>query len=331
MIERLTILAAIALTAACGDTEPESAADTDAESDAGADVHSSAVADAADIAVDGTADAARDLGDDVEPGPLGPCGPIGTPTVYAVYQLRFAVEESEGVAAGFDIDGATTAPGDESGCRKPDFTSPRGEPGIDNQFARLIPTLETVIGESPDDSLVRAVQEAELILLFELESLDDRSSDECVSVNVYRGGSDVVFGTDGLLLAGQSYDIDTSRPWARVDEARVEDGRLLASGFRLELPLTFFSTNVDLVIANTFLELGLGDDDVPGVLGGAMTLEDFVETVRDIDDGFASVAEGLLSTNADLEPDDRGRCQAISIAWTFGARTGHLYPDTVRP
>ena len=327
---RFTMLTAVAvLLAACGDsrTEPNEAADS------GVDVSVDAVdpADAPDEVVDGTIDASGDPESDVDPVPLGPCGPIGRRTVYAVYQLRFAVEESEGVAAGFDIDGATTAPGDETGCRKPDFTSPRGEPGIDNQFARLIPTLETVIGESPDDSLVRAVQEAELVLLFELESLDDRTSDECVSVNVYRGGPDVVFGTDGLLLAGQSYDIDTSRPWARVDQARVEGGRLHASGFRLELPLTFFSTNVDLVIADTFLELGLDEDDVPGMLGGAITLEDFIETVRDIDDGFASVAEGLLSTNADLEPDDRGRCQAISIAWTFGARTGHLYPDTVRP
>lgn len=330
-------LAAV-LLAGCSDAEEPS---DDAAAEAGVDAGADAPATDADGRGDASSDAAPDSapdandanldGPDVDPGPVGPCGPIGQPVVYAIHTLRFGVEDPAGVAPGFDVDGFTTRPGDREGCGKPDFTDPEGRAGVDNQFARLIPTLEAAVGESPNDSLDRAIEEAELILLFEIESLDDRTNDECVSVNVYRGTSDVTFGTDGLLLAGQSFDIDDSRPWARIDQAEVRDGRLFASGFRLELPLSFFSTNVDIVMADTWVEFGVQEEDVTGVLGGAMTVADLLLTVLGIDPGFAAIATGLLENNADLMRDESGRCRAISIAWTLGARSGHLYPDTVRP
>jgi hypothetical protein len=329
-------LVALLCAAACSD------AGSSSDSDAGvADRDGSGIDDAdtgggsgevGDTDAPGDA-AAGDVGEgDLDPGPIGPCGPIGRPRMLAVHTLLFAKEDTPGQARGFDIDTTTTRAGDRTGCGKPDFTSPDGTPGIDNQFARLLPALDAATGEPTDGSLERAIREAELILLIEMESLDDAANDDCVSLNIYRGTSDVAFGTDGRLLAGQSYDIDTGRPWFRIEDATVRDGVLRAGPFRLELPLTFFSTNLTVVLERTWIEATLlPDGSAVGVLGGAANVLDLLQTAADVDPSFVGIATGLLGSSADLDPDASGKCQAISIAWEFEAGTAHLYPDTVRP
>ena len=68
-----------------------------------------------------------------------------------------------------------------------------------------------------------------------------------------------------------------------------------------------------------------------GTLGGALDIEAFAAGISDIASEFTDIARTLLGNQADLRPNEQGFCQAVSVAWTVKARSGHLYNDTPRP
>ena len=259
------------------------------------------------------------------------CDAQGPTFLYAVYVMRFA-EVVDGISAGFNLDGEVSELAGSTGCGRSDFTDAQGRMGIDNQFASLIPVLDPVLGQPLNEALARTLSEKALILLVEVQGLDDPQNDDCVRVNLLRGNTQVLVGNDGYLLEGQSYALDPDLPWAKASEAWIEEGRLITSAFELDLPISFSGINLDLFLDEAYLEMSLDSTkEYTGVLGGRLPLEALVQSIANIESSIEGIARQVLSGKADLSPDESGQCQAISIAWTFQARSGYLYLDSWHP
>jgi hypothetical protein len=267
-----------------------------------------------------------------DPGPAGPCGPLGERQISAVQLLQFARVSATGTANGLDLDGHQTKAGDPEGCGREDYVDDQGRPGVDNQFASLAGILDELGGSSLDESIATAVRTGELLLLFDLQSLDDPHHDACVSLDIYRGEGTPTLGTDGLLVPGQSLDVALDKPWSRIDTATVQAGTLRAGPFPLHLPLTFFDTKFTLEFESAWVQASLDAESgtLRGVLAAQADVEDLQRAILQIDPGLVLTAQALLEDAADLSPDSQGTCRAISIVFEFTAVRAHLYPDATR-
>ena len=287
--------------------------------------------------------------------PPSTCDAQGPSKLYAIHVMKFALV-NQGISSGFNLDGEVSQLAGDTGCGRSDFVDEHGRQGVDNQFAELIPVLDPILGQPLNEALERTISEKAFIILLEVQGIDHPLEDDCVQVNLFRATPQVLVGNDGYLLEGQSYAIDPDLPWAKAPQAWIEDGRVITTGFELELPISFSAITLNLFLDQSYLEFDLNStlstdeegstpqstetqsnplaslpSEIQGILGGSLPLEPLIETIADIEASIVGVARQLLLTKADLAPNEAGLCQAISIAWTFEARQGYLYLDSWYP
>lgn len=270
------------------------------------------------------------LPETAEPVEMGPCGHMGEPTVYVLRKLDF-IAEQDGIVDGLDLDEQVTTRGDGSGCNKQDFTAPDGTPGIDNQFARLLPAIQAVGGEGGFQSAIsRAINTGAVLVTVELDHLDDAAEDSCVDVTLGRAVGAPDIGNDGLIEAGQTYDRDPDAPSYTVEEATIVDGGFETGPFTMALPMVVDDIELLITVRDMYLR-GTFDEDgaVRGIMAGSIVLEELNAFIDRIDEGSAlfTAMRSVLSANADLDPDDEGRCRRISIAVGVEAVPAFYFTD----
>lgn len=250
------------------------------------------------------------------------------PDVVLARALEFA-GGADGISEGFDLDNAVTARGDNTGCGIQDYTSPDGTPGIDNAFASLMPVITATGGQALPDLVQNAVTSGELLLLFAMAPED---ADGCIPIEVARGGSAPMIGTNGLILPGQTFEVDRTQPSANVTCAHKQaDGSVMGSGLTLRLPLHVFDETIDLSMTNGTVSLtDHGDGTWRGVVSGGVSTAEVNENVQ----GFDAVPSALvgaigaaLNQIADLAPDAGGTCQQMSTTIVFEGVPAFLFPD----
>ncbi len=249
-------------------------------------------------------------------------------TVVLARAVEFA-GGADGVSEGFDLDNAVTARGDNTGCGIQDYTSPNGAPGIDNAFASLMPVIAATGGQALPDLVQNAVTSGELLLLFAMSPED---ADGCIPIEVARGGSAPMIGTNGLILPGQTFEIDRTQPSANVTCAHKQpDGSVLGSGLTLRLPLHVFDETIDLSMTDGTVSLtDNGDGTFHGVVSGGVSTAEVNANVQ----GFDAIPSALvgaigaaLNQIADLAPDGSGTCQQMSTSIVFEGVPAFLFPD----
>jgi hypothetical protein len=238
----------------------------------------------------------------------------------ALKSLSFA-REKDGVAAGFNLDGAVSDFLDDRSCRQQDFVDPSGVPGIDNQLARLLPLVD-IAGEGAVEALVQtSIDEGTLLLIFDREE----HADGTIDLTVRRGADVPLLGTDGHLLAGQTLALDEQPLLGSFKGARIEGGMFDAGPFEIRLPVIVFNTLYDLTLPNARVRFRIAEDGslLEGVLGGGAPLPQILGFVRTADERVGGDIEGLLGGSirdeADLQPDENGACTLLSMAVLFEA------------
>lgn len=240
-----------------------------------------------------------------------------------IRRLDFIHETPSGICDGMNLDGLISTSADIDGCRKSDFISTSGEPGIDNQFAVLLPALEAVGGEEGLYSAIqRVINEGGVLLMIELEGLDDIENDACVAAQFSRATGRPTIGADGVLEPSQTLDRDPNFTPSRVPDSAVVNGELILGPVALTLPMYVSGYDLLITFHDTMLRFSIADDGtLSGLLAGSLDLQELFDVLDTIEDGTDILAtlRRVLSTNADLAPNEEGKCQRMSIALRFEA------------
>lgn len=235
------------------------------------------------------------------------------------------------MAYGLDLDGDAGAAPTAASCGQQDFVSPRGEPGIDHQYYRVLgctKPLRSKEGEGGELGNLAATYEQLYVesghaILLELAEVDDLVNDEDVAVGIYMSPSGVIKGTDGKALPYASMSVDANPYWQSRTRGRIVDGVLTTDpvdvhfkDFILRPPgLTLYKQ------ARLRLTIDPNTGTAKGLLGAYHDVQQVFANILappvEQFNGFA--CEGLyyaLKRFADGLPDpESGECTGISVAY----------------
>jgi hypothetical protein len=247
------------------------------------------------------------------------CG-SGAPRSFVVSTLGFTrIDPMNGRAPGFDVDGVVSDGKDSGSCFKKDFLSPEGRKGVDNQLASLIPEVEKIIGDAVDGLIQGAINNGDLLILVSVSGAESLQNDDCVDVTVEIGKGKPTLGTDGVLEAYQTYDIDPEGEVSHATNGKIEDGVLTIGPFELAVPIAIFDVAFTVHVHDALFQLRtFAEDGVvkEGLLGGGVEPQEILDGVS-VGAGvpqYIPVLTIVLKQSSDLEPDEGGTCQQLSAA-----------------
>ena len=290
-------------------------------------------ADRADGPPDASAPADTTLAPDILDPDSTPTPPLPEvpPSFLAVIDtMGFTRVGDDDTVPGFDLDGRISDITDRLGCGHADLTSPDGQTGIDNQLATLVPLFE-LAGIGAAEGLIQdAIKDGGLILMFQVDDVDDLQNDPEVTLMIRAGTGVPLLGTDGILLAGQTFAVHPESPDSKAPVADITDGVLTAGPFHARLPVSVFGVSYVLNFFDARITARLTEDGglTDGLIGGAVPFTDLlaIGTLAARDDASVLPAIELVFSNAlDLNPDEAGLCTAISGTFRFTAVSGFLY------
>lgn len=259
------------------------------------------------------------------------CGPAHEPEMVVIRQIGFVGQEG-GVTRGLDLDGRVSEPGDQETCGQADYVDAEGNAGIDNNFARLLPALEAATGgsEAVGSAIQRAINEGAVLVMIESQRYNGEVDDACVEVSLMRGAGRPTVGGDGLLVAGQTFDRDTEAPSTTVADATMEAGVLTAGPISLGLPMQISNFELFLTLEEATIQMWAADDgNFDGLISGTIVVAEIEKVLDTIEDGtqLLEVVRTVINNAADMDPDENGDCQRLSITLSFEAAPAFFYAD----
>lgn len=257
------------------------------------------------------------------------CSAGGATEIMVIQQLTFA-RETEGTSVGFDLDGDVSAGGGATGCGVEDAVSPDGTPGIDNSFARLLPALELTEGAALEAIVQEAINSGGLLVMVQLDDVEDRFDDECVSMSVMGGLGVPMVGADGLILPSQTFDPDPDAPVTRVDDLVLSDGIVEGGPVDLNLPFTFLDADIVFEVQEGQLLAQYHDDGrITGMVGGGVAIQALSDLAHNtgIGEEVENLLDAVLGVSADLAPGPDGACEQISVTMEFEAIQAFFYEE----
>jgi len=266
----------------------------------------------ADVGVDIAADAGTS---DIEPEVTAPRATPPTTTVYVAREFNFSRELPGGIVEGFDLDGAVSNGNDGTGCDQPDYTNAAGETGIDNQFASLLPVIESAGGAALPTLVQSAINEGDLLIVAVFSGVDDWLNDDDVTVSIGRAVGAPIVGADNTLQPWQTLTLDINEPVTRITGGRIVDGVFTAGTETLPLPIFVFTFRFDVTLHGALIRAEMTETG-PTVFmtGGAVTLANILDIARTpgIQDRIPAALEQLGPLISDLSVETE--CDSLSVA-----------------
>ncbi len=257
------------------------------------------------------------------------CDDPGATVTYVMRQISFARSEG-GVAWGFNLDDSVSEIGDPNGCGKQDLTDPEGQPGIDNAFAGLLPTLEQTEAAAVSGLLQASVTSGELLIAMELQGVDDLQNDDCVAINFGAATGTPLLGTDGLILPGQTFSRELDEDSARVEGARIEDGRLIFGADEFGIQIQILDAKLDLGLYKGQVHVDIDPDGggATGFFGGAFSIDYMTNELGmyAIDAALKDLLNQALPIAADMKGES-GTCDHLSVALEYEAVPAFFFDD----
>jgi len=259
--------------------------------------------------------------------------PEGATLTFVVDVMDIGREDPPGVAPGFDLDNKISDDADPAGCFQPDFISPDGVAGIDNQFAVLAPTIEGAAGTNLADSIADSVASGSILIMPILDDVNDNVNDPSVNLTLLLGevpgGGAPTLTAAGAPEPGQTFDINpnsydaTGTPLIYVPMASLVDGHIQAGPVDIVLALPVSGNTLTLTIRRAQLAFDLAADGstlTNGVLGGELVIEELITAITELSSSLPiDLVRNALQSSADLAPNAAGDCDSISIALTLHA------------
>jgi len=261
------------------------------------------------------------------------CGPAENEPVEVIASSHavinnFNIEGAsiEGITSGFNLDGLVSDDHDGRGCYQEDFVNQKGETGIDNALAKLLPLID-IAGEGALQGLLQqAVNEGRLLLVFKMEE----RTDGAYNIELLRGDDVPMLGTDGLLLSGQTLSLHSDSELGSFEGANNEGNVILAGPMKMHLPVVVFNILYELDLENAWIEFEVTEDGMMknGRLGGSVTLEQVMSLAKVASmrtHGLEDLLAGGIQDAADLDRQADGKCGSLSMAVTFGGLPAFIF------
>lgn len=252
--------------------------------------------------------------------------PAGVTQAGVITFATFArvLDDKAYIAEGLNIDGLVSPDGDAPSCGMKDFTTPDGEPGIDNQFGGLLPVIEGYVGtENIGQLLATAIANGQLLILMAVDDLDDLRNDDHVTVRVAAGTGTPLLDSAGAFITYQTFGVDRDRAPVSTLEGRVKDGVLEILPGDAVLPVRVLDAQFNLALHGVIGRLTLTPDEegggvtIAGTLAGGIAVVDFKDIIKslNVSQGLIDSTTGLIGLLADLNrDDDSGKCTQVSAA-----------------
>jgi hypothetical protein len=160
-----------------------------------------------------------------------------------------------------------------------DFTSPDGEPGIDNQLFRALGCINSYRdAQGTNDSLnsFEILTDNYNRLLIEVNGVTSLENDESVEVMVYRGLDSLRTDASGKsILPGQTQRIDIrwGQKFIQRLQGKIVNGVLITEPGDLTFPWSVFSLPADEYVRDARLRVKLSATSAEGLIGGYTDVE----------------------------------------------------------
>ncbi len=260
-------------------------------------------------------------------GPSDPVPPV-CPSEHAVVSaLRFG-RIDDGVSPGFDLDGVASSSGDGTGCGKADLVDPSGVVGVDNAFGALLPVLEATEAAALEPLVQDFINNGTILLITELSGFNAEAPAGCGAFRVLPGAGEPLVGTDGLLLAGQTLDLDPGPHADPVPAALDGDDVFVAHDFGFDLDIQIFDAAVHLPVQGATVRMVRDDPDhFTATLGGGFLVDAILDSLlgTGIDAALQDALPGILGAAADLDLDADGTCESVSVSLEVDAVSVWVY------
>jgi len=252
------------------------------------------------------------------------------------------------IAFGKDLDGydSTTSDPGPASCPHPDFESPDGAKGIDNQLYRVLGCIESYrqdslyVSSGMKDFVIGAHHIGQITTLLEIRDVDDPRNDDAVEVSVFSSDDPVPYDSAKSGLPHASFTATDNPRWHNSVRGKIVDGVLLTEPFDLLLKFGY-RKGTEYDIKGARIELALAaDGTATGSLVGYYDKDEIYAAL--FKDKFGEVqapygytcpaVHEALAENADGYPDaDTGECTAISTAFDIQAVPAFIFqPDRMK-
>jgi hypothetical protein len=271
-------------------------------------------------------------------GKRGTLNACSNPTEFKSYGLKLFQSKTH---VGMNLDGVGTTTAKTAApntCAHQNFTSPSGEPGIDNQLGRVVGCIRGYReGSDLDKFSAATLATGEHSVLIEITGVDDEQNDPDVQIALYSGKDPVTLDAGGKILPHQSLAVHDNTRYHNIVRGKIVNGELISDIFDLHLKIDQQVIHSEYDIKAARLKFKLKPDGtLAGMLGGyfdvARRYEHFMHS--------GVVTSWLLSYNcpgvydalhklADGYPDPKtGQCTAISTALRVQAIPAFIiHPD----
>jgi hypothetical protein len=250
------------------------------------------------------------------------------PARYVLDRVDMLAVNSEGIAPGFDLDGMVSTAKSADGCGFPDVRNRWGEPGVDNQFAKVLNLLPPQVGSILPGALDTALAAGGMTMIVEPGYDTDG---RVVEVRILRGSGVPLLGTDGRILPSQSFALDDDPLLGTAAIAPTAGDTWTSEPFLLRFRMLFISTDVAFDLQQARLRLVRGEDgELHGDVGGVVSLEHVLKLAGLIggdDEGLSEQIATLAPALADASLSAQGACDALTMGFRVHGVPAYLLPQ----
>ena len=221
------------------------------------------------------------------------------------------------ISTGLNLDGKTDSQ---------DFTSPKGEKGVDNQLWRAVGCYKQYQEMNDPDLQKKIMLSARSPTLIEVSGINDIHNDPDVTVRIVTGADPLVRDGAGNPLARASFSLDPDPSLVTVAHGRIVDGELTTDPVDLRFAFREqIIDNVRVMRAARIKATFLPDGSLDGGIYGYSTLASYYDMIEQMtEDGADNVGVSCVGIRhaidkyADGYRDPKtGRFTAISSAMNF--------------
>jgi hypothetical protein len=234
------------------------------------------------------------------------------------------------MSEGFDLDGGDY----DRHCPHEEFTSPTGQPGIDNQVRRLTACMRFVRDGRINERIGIDIQSGAAVTLLRITGVDSLENDERVTVEVYKGRDPFVKDGEGRPLPDATMRADGNAPaFMAATSGRIAGGVLETD----PVDTRIMQLPAEYLIRDARFRIKLAaDGSAEGLLGGYFDRDSFWDSwTRNPAGQQYYTCPSLYRALGDLADGHKdpatGRCTSLSVAFTIKAVRAFVVPPPRHP